>query len=105
MDKYRLRRAILDAVQAMEPAPSTVDEVATFPLLQSGAVARDDVQREIAGLINHAYLEDLRPGRTPLLRLTPAGADQINRESDLAEYIWGELASRFARGGSRNQEP
>jgi len=95
MDKYRLRRLILDAVAAAEPGLATLDDIAAFPLLRMRAVQPERLLPEIDGLTDHGYLADLRPGRDPLLRITAKGRDQANQDSDLDEFIWGEMASRF----------
>lgn len=97
MDKYRIRRAILDAVEAQEPGLTTMEELAQYPVIRMLAVDGQEMLREVNGLVEHEYLSNARPGREPLLRLTAKGRDQIRQETDLDEYVWGELASRFQR--------
>jgi len=92
MDKHRLRRAILDAVQDMEPGPTTVDDLQAFPLLAMAAVQREAILAACTGLVEHGFLRNMRPTREPLYRLEAAGRDQINRDAELSEYVWGELA-------------
>jgi hypothetical protein len=95
MDKYRLRRAILSAIEANEPGLCDLATVATYPLLKMGGITAEKIATECQALAQHGYLADLRPGRDPLLRLTAEGRDQLNQETDLDEYIWGEMASKF----------
>lgn len=99
MNKYTLRRNLLGAVRNCEPAAATVDDVMTYPMMEMGAVRRDEAIAELSGLVAHNYLRDLCPGRAPFYRLSPQGRDQIDRETDLDEYIWGEFASKFAAKG------
>ena len=99
MDKYVLRRQILEAIKEAEPAAVEVDDVYESPQMLMAAVPRDTIAEELRGLASHGYLTDLRPGREPLYRLTPAGADQASMESDLDEYLWGQYASKFAGKG------
>jgi hypothetical protein len=95
MDKYRLRRAIVEAVEAQEPGLASADDVAAYPLLRMGSIDADTLMDAIRGLVEHGYVSDVRPGREPLLRMTGKGRDQIRQDADLDEYIWGEMASQF----------
>ena len=97
MDKYRIRRAILEAVEAMEPGLAELDDIAMYPLLNMSGTQPEKIVDEVRALVDHGYLNDARPGRAPLLRLTPEGRDQIHQETDLAEFIWGEMASKFKK--------
>jgi hypothetical protein len=100
-DKYTLRRSILDAVRASEPACAHFDDVVEFPVIAMNAALTPDVVFEaLKGLVACGYLVDLAPGRAPLYRVTVKGRLQADRETDLDEYIWGEYASRFAAGGA-----
>jgi hypothetical protein len=101
-DKYTLRRTILDAVRASEPACAHFDDVVEFPAIaMNAALSRETVFAELQGLVAGGYLADLMPSRAPLYRLTLKGRLQADRETDLDEYIWGEYASRFMAGGAR----
>ena len=95
MDKYHLRRAVLEALADFDPAPCTVDEIAQYPPIEMAGTERETLTRELRGLAAHGYIADLRPGRAPLYRLAAKGRDQLNRETDLDEYVWGEFASKF----------
>jgi hypothetical protein len=95
MDKYRIRRAILDELVTMAPVPSSFDALCELPGVVAHQVKAADVIAEIQGLVEHGYVADLLPGRGGLYRSTAAGRSQINRETDLDEYVWGEFASRF----------
>jgi hypothetical protein len=95
MDKHRIRRAILEAVEAQEPGLAKVDDIAAFPLIAMAHVPPEALMDAIGGLVEHGFLDDARPGRAPLLRMTAAGRDQMRQESDLDEYVWGEMASKF----------
>jgi hypothetical protein len=92
MDKYRLRRAILDAAQDTEPAPVSVADLAAWPVLAMAAVEGAAIAESCRGLAEHGYIVNLRPTREPLYRLTAKGRDQIERDAELDEYVWGELA-------------
>ena len=96
MDRHHLRRAILTAVRDLDPAPAGIDDIAGHPVISMAAVPRDSLAAAVRGLVSHGYLRDMRPGREPLVRPTPAGTDQIDREADLDEYVWGRFASKFA---------
>lgn len=98
-DKYTLRRQILDAVRACEPAGARYGDVAQAPAIEMNpAVTPEQLGEEIKGLVAAGYLADLMPGRMPLLRLSLKGRLQADRETDLDEFVWGEYASRFAAG-------
>lgn len=93
--QYVIRRLILQAVLDCEPAPAAPSDVAGAPAIEMSALDPATIMEELRGLVAFGYVADLRPGRTPLFRLTPAGRTQIKREGDLDEYVWGEMASRF----------
>lgn len=100
-DKYTLRRSILDAVRASEPACAHFDDVVEYPAIaMNAALSRETVFAALNGLVACGYLVDLAPGRAPLYRVTVKGRLQADRETDLDEYIWGEYASRFAAGAA-----
>ena len=92
MDKHRLRRAILAAVKASEPGAATLADIAAYPPIGMAGIERDRLVDELRGLADHWYLVDLAPTRAPVVRLSAKGRDQINQETRLEEYIWGELA-------------
>lgn len=101
-DAHTLRRLLLDVVHDAEPAGATMDDLLAAPEIAARVerrmVAAAEVDEACRGLVLHGYLADLRPGREPLFRLTPAGDAQRRREADLDEYVWGQYASRFAGG-------
>jgi len=97
MDKYHERRLVLEAVRAMEPAPATLPDINRYSPLEMAGLAGGPVGHHAFELCAQGYLENLRPGREPLYRLSQAGRAQLGRETDLDEYIWGEFASRFSR--------
>lgn len=92
MDKYRLRRAILDALKDLEPGACSLDELALFPTLAQAGATREAVLDEARGLEAHAFITDLSPTRAPVWRLTAAGRDQITQDARLDRYVWGTLA-------------
>lgn len=92
MDKYRIRRTILDATQEMEPAPTTLDVLARYPLFQMAGIKSEQLLEHCTGLVDHGYLRNLHPTRKPVYRLTPAGRDQVTRDAELDEYVWGDMA-------------
>jgi len=99
MDKYRTRLAILDAVESLEPGVCTLDEIALHTRIDGqircGALDKAGLYKEVMALVERGYLSDGRPGREPLIGLTPKGRGQVHREEDLDEYIWGTMASKF----------
>ena len=99
MDKYHIRRAILDALLDLDPAPAGIDDLAGFPRIEMAGIVRAELMCELRGLIAHGYVEDLRPGRAPLARITARGRDQIGREAAPEEYVWGRVAGEFTGGG------
>jgi len=100
VDKYRLRRAILDAVMVQEPGLATLERIEAYPLLRMGGeITLRQIPDEVKVLVEHGFLLNCRPGREPLLRLTSKGRDQMDQEADLDECIWGDMASKFHCGG------
>ena len=96
MDKHTLRRHILQIIaDEIDPGCATIDLVARHTDLVIRSLPHQDLVAVLRGLAAHGYLEDLRPGRIPLYKLTAAGRDQIDQETDLDEYVWGEHASKF----------
>ena len=95
MDKHHIRRAILTAVEDSAPGLATPDDIAAYPLLKMAAITQATLMTELMGLVGHGYLLNTRPGREPLLRLTAIGRDQLNQETDLDEYVWDTMASKF----------
>lgn len=96
-DKYTFRRTILGVVRDCEPAAAEFSDIRLAPVIAMNAALADaDVAKELVGLVGAGYLRDLRPGRIGLWRITLKGRLQIDRETDLDEYLWGQYASRFA---------
>jgi hypothetical protein len=100
MDKYHIRRMILEELVVMAPVPLTYDDVCGLPQLASHHIKPDAVASELQGLAEKGYVADLRPGRGGLYRSTAAGREQVNREAELDEFVWGDLASRFMGGAA-----
>ena len=93
MDKHIIRQTILRSLQAhVHPGAARVELIATIPDLLIRAVTRADLVDILQGLADHGYLQNLRPGREPLYKLTAAAIDQIDQETDLDQYIWGDAA-------------
>lgn len=92
MDRYHIRRAILQALKELHPSAADYAELCNYPRIKQAGLLFADVAEAATGLIEHGYAENLRPGRAPLLRLTAAGRDQIDQETKLSEFIWGSLA-------------
>ena len=101
MDKYLLRRQVLDALSDALPAAVETTDVCEWPeimaRLEREMIDRPTVIAALDGLAERGYIENLRPGRTPLWRLTAKGRGQTDREDDLEEYVWGSQASKFQR--------
>jgi DNA-binding PadR family transcriptional regulator len=96
-DQYTLRRMVLGAVRDSEPAAAEFADVERHPALEMRPdVTPNTVLAVLNGLAEQGYLVNLRPGRDPLFRLTAKGRAQIDRETDLDEYVWGQYASKFA---------
>ena len=101
MDKHVLRRDVIEAIRAAEPAPAETIDVCDYPpigmRIERELLDRAEVIAALDGLAERGYIENLRPGRAPLWRLTAKGRGQIDREEDLDEYVWGAQASKFVR--------
>lgn len=95
MDKHIRRRTLLSMARDQRPALLDVDTAVMHPSMTMAAIPRLEIAEALAGLAEHGYLRNMRPGRTPLYRITAAGLDQIHQEADLDEYVWGEHASQF----------
>jgi len=95
MDKYIFRRELLQIAKDYEPALLDLESFFSWPRFRQRALAKDEIAAELRGLASAGYLVDKRPGREPLYALTDAGRQQIGMECDLAEYVWGEQASKF----------
>ena len=96
MDKHILRRKLLDVIRRWQAPVTLSDILADADLtmrLESSLIDTARISEELRNLTIKGYLQDLRPGRAPLFRITGAGIDQIDREGNLHEYIWGEHAS------------
>jgi len=97
MNKYTLRRRILDIIANYSPAPLNIDSIASEPFICASGATRESVAEELRGLALNGYVENLFPGREPGYVITKAGNNQRKRECDLDEYVWGEQASKFQR--------
>ena len=95
MDNYHIRQQLLSAALKHEPGLLSLNAATMLPFFRLAATKPETLAAELRGLAAHGYLVDQRPGREPLYLLTAKGRDQINQESDLHEYVWGEFASRF----------
>lgn len=94
--KYRIRRAILRAL--FDAArPLTFADLLEDGNLTAVNALENEVQTELTGLCEHEYCCNLRPGRTGLYKINHEGLDQIRKDADLQEYIWGIEASKFQR--------
>ena len=93
MNKYSIRRQILQAVIECEPAPALVADIASFPPLDMNPAADTaSIASEAAALAERGYLQNLRPTREPLYRITASGRGQLSLDDERAEFIWGEFA-------------
>ena len=93
MDKHSLRRQILSAVMESEPAAVTAEDIAGFPPIElATSVTAEILERELRGLAERGYLENLRPTREPLYRMTPAGRGQMTLDDEREEFVWGRYA-------------
>lgn len=87
-----IRRAILEALKNYRRAPASIATLQSAP-------ACDDVEAQLQELVDQAglllaggYVENLKPGRGMLLRLTEKGLRQITLSAKLDEFIWGDRA-------------
>lgn len=97
MDKYRIRRLVLEVAEALEPAPTELADLLNHPIISRSGIAPEAIGTHAAALAERGYLIDHRPGRQPLYRLTPKGRGQLAQEEDLEEFVWGDMASKFAK--------
>lgn len=93
MDKHILRQTILRIMKdRIHPGAARLELIARIPDLVIRSIERELLLEILQGLVDHGYLANLRPGREPSYKLTAAGIDQIDQETDLDEYIWGDIA-------------
>lgn len=103
MDIYTIRRQILQAIKDAEVAGANpvFSDVAEFPFfarlrpLPGQPTAAELVGRELPGLIKHGYVKCIPSGQFEVYHLTAEGMDQIDRETALDEFVWGDQAAKF----------
>ncbi len=89
---HTVRLAILTAlheVEALGPRPMTVQDLEQSLTIRTSGVTLSEIRRELPGLVDHGYIRDLTPTRGRLVRLTAKGRDQVTRDAELDEYIYG----------------
>ena len=98
-NRHAIRRAILQTVIDSDPACTEIPDILRSPQIKpridQGLLTDAGVLITVRELCERGYVRDLRPGRSPLFRITPAGRGQINQDDDLTEFIWGQMASKF----------
>ncbi len=95
-DKHILRRKLLQVIRDWRAPVTQADilrDAEIIMRMESGLLDLQEIADALRGLDSHGYLANLRPGRTPLYVVTAAGTDQLDRETTLSEYVWGEHAS------------
>jgi len=104
MDKHIVRQEILVAVNCAHPGGLEAEPLFNCHAFIRGCVERETILSEARGLVEQGYLDDMRPGRAPLFRITARGKLQLPgcQEADLDEYIYGKYASKFARPTTAN---
>ena len=91
--KYRVRQAILLALQDAAPAGRDLASLESAgPCLDVGA-SRDEIEREARFLELAGFCGDLRGrGRPAYWKITYVGSCQIRKEVALEEAVWGDEA-------------
>lgn len=97
-EKYTVRQVILDALReiGVRGRPGSLRDIEQHPFAASIGVQLAELRDEVPGLIAHGYVENKTPGRGYLLKLTAKGLDQIQREADPDEYVWGPALANMA---------
>jgi hypothetical protein len=90
---YRLRQAILSALNACFPGGKDLDELVRSGALCDLAAGREETLTEARILESGGYCRDVRGrGRDPWWKITHSGLCQIRKEAVLDEVVWGEEA-------------
>ena len=85
-NRYTVRLAVLEVLSNNRRPLELVDVAAGLEVF---GITLPEVRDQVPGLIDHNYIENLRPGRGMLLRITAKGRDQVTRDAPLEEYIHG----------------
>lgn len=90
---YQIRQAILTALNACYPGGQDLAGLTRTSGCAKLAAAPAEVLVQARFLEAGGYVADLRgPGREPWWKIAQAGVLQIQRETRLAEAVWGEEA-------------
>ena len=87
--RYAIRQLILLAL-CERKAPQYLDDLVNSSAISCEGYSRAQIAAELPGMVDHGYVEDLRPTRGGLYLVTAAGRDQNNLDAERDEYIWGK---------------
>ena len=87
-----IRRAILEALKHYRRSPATIPTILASPSAIDCEAQLQELVEQAAVLLTGGYVENLKPGRGMLLRITGKGLTQIELSGKLDEAIWGDRA-------------
>lgn len=87
-----IRQAILQALKSYRRAPASCATILTSISAMSCEAQMQELVDQAAVLLAAGYVENLKPGRNLLLRITEKGLRQIELSGKLDEMIWGDRA-------------
>jgi hypothetical protein len=94
MRKHDVRLAILIALDRAR-TPLVLDGLCDSLDIQDAGASRAEIIDALPGLCEHGYVKNYLAGRGGhLYGLEPSGRDQVRRDADMSEYIYGERAFR-----------
>jgi len=91
--KHDIRLAILTALARRSLLPLTLDRLAESLDIDAYGISREELIEELPGLIAHKYVTNHLQGRGGwLIAITAAGLDQVRRDADMDDFIYGDDA-------------
>jgi len=87
-----VRQCILEVLKYYKHVPVAPASIIDNYMAENEAISIDETIAQASELITTGMVENLKPGRGLLLRITDKGLRQINCEAALDEFIWGDRA-------------
>ena len=93
---YQIRRAVLSAFKAWGGVQAVVkfDDLIAHQDFVFLKPTREELLEAWNDLLGEGYLEYLKDSGREYAKASPSGMCQINREGDLAPFVWGKHALR-----------